>query len=182
MNMNKTIIGFAGEIGCGKDTAVNYFKDKYGAVPIKFSALLRDVLNRLYLDVSRENLQKLSTILRDNFGQDLFSKVVAKDVENSKEKIIVIDGVRRQTDLENLKILPGFKLVYIKTDGKIRFDRIVKRGENAGDQTKTFEQFKLENQAEAENQIRELKTHANVVIDNNRALEDLYEQLDKLIK
>lgn len=179
--MNKIVIGFAGEIGCGKDTAVNYFKDRHSAATLKFSAVLRDILSRLYLDVSRENLQKLSTILRENFGQDIFSKVVARDVDNSKAKIIVIDGVRRQTDLENLKSLPGFKLIYIEADAAKRYERILKRAENAGDQTKTFNEFQKEGQAESENQIRELREMADVIINNNGSMDDLVKQLEALV-
>jgi dephospho-CoA kinase len=179
--MNKAIIGFAGEIASGKDTAVSYLKEKHGALTFKFSACLRDILDRMYLGQTRENMQTLSTILRKNYSQDLFSKVIAKDVQASDKELIVIGGVRRQTDIEHLKNIPGFKLAYIDADEKIRYERLIKRSENPDDQTKTFEQFQKEAQAETENQIRDLKDIADVVIDNNGSLEDLYKQLDKLL-
>lgn len=178
---NKIILGFAGEIASGKDTAVNYIKEKYSATTVKFSQSLRDILSRLYLDVTRENLQTLSTSLRENFSQDLFSKVVAKDVENAKDKIIVIDGVRRQSDIVHLKKIPGFQLIYVDADEKLRYERLKQREENKGDATKTFEQFQKEDQAETENQIRSLKDIADKIIDNNGTLENLQKQVDDLI-
>jgi len=65
--MKKIILGFAGEIASGKGTAAKYLAEKYGSGYFRFSTILRDVLKRLYLDESRENAQKISTVyLLDN--------------------------------------------------------------------------------------------------------------------
>lgn len=178
----KKILGLAGEIASGKGTTAQYIIDKYNGSSHRFSTMLRDVARRMYLEENRENLQKLSTIFRQNFHDDLLSMVIAKDVENDKYEIIAIDGVRRLADISYLKKIDGFKLVYIEADIKKRFDRITKRGENTDDTKKTFGEFEKDHKREAELQIKELKNHADYVIDNNGNFDDLYRKIDKIIE
>lgn len=179
--MSKIILGLAGEIVSGKGTTAKYICEKHGGNSHRFSTMLRDVANRMYLPESRENLQKISTIFRENFFDDILSSVIARDVENDKHKIIAIDGVRRLADIEYLKKLAGFKLVYIEADMEKRYERIIKRGENSDDLKKTFAEFQKDHEREAELQIKDLKNHADFVIDNNKSLEDLYKQINNLI-
>ncbi len=180
--MQKKIIGLTGEIASGKGTVAEYIKKNYNGSIHRFSTILRDVLDRLYLDQSRENMQKLSTTLRKNYGQDLFSKVISQDVKNDSAKVIAIDGIRRESDIEYLKKIDGFRLVYLEADLEIRYKRLIKRDENSDDQNKAFEQFKKDHRGESELQIKELKNIAGEVIDNNGIMESLYQQVDKILK
>ena len=77
--MQKIIIGLVGQIACGKEAVKKYLAKKYNTKDCKFSTPLRDVINRLTIPESRENLQKLSTTLRESFGQDLLAKIIASD-------------------------------------------------------------------------------------------------------
>jgi len=181
-NSKKIIFGFVGLIASGKGTANEYLKTKYQASTYRFSTMLRDVLNRLYLEVSRENLQKISQVVRENFGEETLSKVIAEDVTRDNALIISIDGIRRPGDVKFLSQIPGFILVNISADMKKRFERITKRGENTDDTKKTFEQFKIDHEQEAEMKILEIAQQATEQIDNNGSYEDLYAQLDALVK
>ncbi len=179
--MEKRIFGFIGMIASGKDTTADYLVKNYQAQQIKFSSSLTDVLKRLYIPTARENYQVLSKSLRENFGQDLFSKIVASDVNSATANIVVVDGVRRPMDIENLKNIPGFKLVAIDVDAQTRFERIKNRKEKQDDATKTWEEFQAEDKAESEIAIPDLMQQADIKIDNNGSVEDLYKQLDELI-
>jgi dephospho-CoA kinase len=179
--MSKIILGIAGEIASGKGTTAKYICEKYDGSSHRFSTALRDVAARMYLQESRENLQKISTIFRENFFDDILSSVIAKDVENDNHEIIAIDGVRRMADIAYLKKIPGFKLVYIEADMEKRYERIVGRGENSDDNSKTLEDFKKDHEREAERQIKDLKKQAEYVIDNNGDFENLYKQIDEII-
>jgi len=178
----KIIIGLAGELAAGKGTAAEYLEKKYKANSHRFSTMLRDILDRLYLEQNRENMQKLSTILRKNFGEDTLAKVISQDVARDDGAIVVIDGVRRLADIKYLKEMPEFKLVYIEASMENRFERIKKRGENTDDTTKTFAEFKRDHEGEAESRIRGLKNDADYVLDNNGSIDELYEQIDKIIE
>lgn len=182
MPTNKIIIGFTGQIASGKGTACNYLVEKYEASTHRFSTALRDLCDRLYLAKSRDNLQTMSTAVRNYFGDDMLSKVMAEDAAHDANNIICIDGVRRPGDVKNLRQIPGFILVHIFADMEKRFDRIIKRGENIDDTKKTFEEFKTDHEKEAEIQIVDIAKEADEVIDNNGTLKDLYTQLDKLVE
>ena len=179
--MSKLILGIASEIGAGKTTVSEYIKNKHNGKAFKFSEPLRDILRRLYLEETRANMQNLSTALRETFGQQLLSPVLLSDVKKSDSRIILIDGIRRLEDTEFFKNLPEFLLIYIEAPEKLRFERVVGRGENAGDSTKTFEQFQKDSKAETELMIHKLKDVASEVIDNSGTPEELYARIDTII-
>jgi len=180
--MAKIILGITGEIACGKGTIASHLAKEYQAGTHRFSTMLRDVLDRMYIEQTRENIATLSTILRKNYGEDVMAKTMMREAEDDKNEIVIIDGVRRLADIKYLQELPHFKLVYIEADMQKRYERIIKRGENTDDIGKTFEEFQKEHELETELQIRDLKNYANYVVDNNGTYTDLYEQIDKIIK
>jgi dephospho-CoA kinase len=179
--MQKIVIGLAGEIASGKGTIAKYIAEKYEGNTHRFSTMLRDVAARMYLEESRENLQKISTTFRQNFSEDILSKVIFHDADNDESPVVCVDGVRRFSDIVYLKQMPHFKLIYVETDMEKRFERIKGRGENIDDAGKTLEQFKRDQEQEAESQIQVLKSGADFVIDNNGTLESLYIQIDSII-
>lgn len=182
MTGDKIIFGFVGLIASGKGTAAGYLQTKYSAAPYRFSTILRDLCDRLYLEQSRDNMQTMSTAIRSYFGEETLSKVIAEDVKNEVGKIVCIDGIRRPGDVKYLRQIPGFVLINIFADMEKRFDRIKKRGENTDDTKKTFDQFKLDHKKEAELQIADIADEANEKIDNNGTIGELYSQLDNLAK
>jgi len=179
--MKKIILGFTGEMACGKGTATHYLTEKYKANSYRFSTMLRDVLKRLYLDESRENLQKISTVLRQNFSEEIMAKVITEDVKNDQGEVVIIDGIRRMADIKYLSEIPEFKFVYIDVDLEKRFERMKLRKENPGDDVKTLDDFKKENEQESELQIKGLKDKADFVVDNRGSLDEFYSQIEKII-
>ena len=178
----KIIIGLVGSLASGKETVKKYLIEKYNAKDCRFSSILRDVLSRLNIPISRENLQKVSTVLRANFGENLLAKAIANDASKLEADIVLIDGVRRFTDIEHLQALPNFILVKIDADPKIRYERMKIRNENEGDSLKTFEEFLEDHEAEADKQIPEVMKAAKYSIDNSGTFEELYQQIDKIIE
>jgi dephospho-CoA kinase len=179
--MSKLIIGLVGPIASGKGTIKKYIVEKYGAKDCRFSTILRDVLTRLSLEINRENLINMSTVLRQNFGQDLLAKVIVEDAKNLDANIVVVDGVRREEDIRYLKGLDGFVLLGIDADSKVRFERLVLRNENIGDDKKTFEDFLADHNKETEITIPAIMKTAYVILDNNGTLTELCLQIDNFI-
>jgi dephospho-CoA kinase len=180
--MSKIILGLAGEIASGKGTAAKYILDNYRGKSYRFSTILRDLLDRLYLEQSRENMQTLSTIVRKSFGDDILARVMYEDIRKEKSDVIVIDGVRRMADIKYLRELAGFKLTFIEGEMKRRYGRIVRRGENPDDEKKTFEEFEKEHRQESEEQIRDLRENADFIINNDGSREELYAQMDRIME
>ena len=180
--MKRVIIGLAGEIASGKGTVVKYLIEKHGASSHRFSDIMRDVLSRLYIEHTRETMQQTSSMLRGAFGENIFAKVMAEDIKEDRSEIVVVDGVRRTEDIEFLRKDPDFKLVFVETSLENRYERIIKRGENSDDKSKTFEEFKFDAQREAELTIAGLKEYADKILDNNGTAEDLEKQIEELLQ
>ena len=181
--MQKIIIGFIGKLSVGKGTACAYLAEKYGSKTIMFSQSLRDILARIYLPHTRENMQKLSQVLREHFSQDILANIAAEDAKKVEAEIVAIDGVRRPKDFEYLRRMADFFLVSIEADQKIRYQRMLGRGQNPGESADelTFEQFQKNESAEAESLIEAVAKEAKFKINNNGTKEDLYKQIEKIL-
>lgn len=179
--MQKLILGFSGEMASGKGTAAKYLEEKYGAKPYRFSAMLFDIANRLHLPLDRDSLQRISMSLRHEFGEDLLAKVMFEDAKHETNPLVVIDGVRRLEDVRYLRELPEFRLCFIAAPMKLRYERMVKRGEKADDTTKTFAEFEDDHERESEREIVKLEPLAAEIIDNAGTLPELYAQIDAIV-
>lgn len=177
----KVIIGLVGHIASGKGTAVTYLEQKYGAANYRFSTVLRDLLDRLYLDQTRENIVVMSETIRQSFGNDILTTTLLQDALNDPNPIIILDGIRRVQELPALFARPEFVLVEIAADPQLRYERLTKRSENADDQTKTYAQFLADEQRSTEVTIGEVAAQAHVRLDNNGDSTHLHKQLDALI-
>lgn len=178
----KIILGLTGQIACGKGVIKNFLIEKYQASDYRFSTVLRDVLIRLDIEQSRKNIQKVSTFLRQTFGEDTLAKAMAKDARNDSSSFIVIDGIRRLADIAYLKDIPGFFLISVEANEQVRYKRVLERNENPGDDKKTFEEFLEDDAAETEQQIPETMKSADFVINNNGTWDELWEQIHQLVK
>lgn len=179
--MQKIIIAITGEMASGKDTLAKYLVEKYHAKAFHFSDSMRDVLDRLHLEETRDNLAKLSHALRQTFGEDIFAAVIETEVMREKEGIVIIDGVRRSSDIEFARKQENFILIYVEADIEKRYDRIKNREQNADDTEKTFQEFLHDHTLETEVTIPLLRTEADHIINNDGTLEDFYKQADAIV-
>ncbi len=177
----KIVIGFVGKICSGKGEAASYLRKKYKGDSAVFSQSMRDILDRLYVSQTRENLQKISLLLRQNFGGDIFSKTMVGDIERSKTKYTIIDGFRRVEDVLAFQKLPSFTLIHITAPEKLRFERLKKRKQNPGDAKVTWRQFKTQDNAETEKTIAAAAKKARYEIENAGSLKDFYKKLDAIV-
>lgn len=165
----------------GKGTVAACLQERYGASVYRFSTIIRAVLDILHLPHSRRNLSLLSTVLRQNFGEDLFARVIAENVKNDPRGIVAVDGIRRMADIKYLMELDNFVLTKIEVDAKKRYERLIQRTENPGDMKKTYEEFLADHKLETELQIPEVMEAAAEEIDNNGNVEELYKRIDSLV-
>ena len=108
------------------------------------------------------------------------SRALVADAEKDLDAdVIIFDGIRKVAELEFLKTLSHFRFIYIDAVMKTRYDRLIKRGEKVDDIGKTMEQFMKDHEHAADNVIPKLREYADVVLDNNGTLEDLYSQINK---
>ncbi len=181
MSMKKIIFAITGEIAAGKGEMARYIEKKYNGLALTFSKPLRDILDRIYLDQTRKNIQDISIALRQFFGENVLSQTLAQDIRKSRKKIMAIDGMRRMADAEDIKKLGKIRVVYIESDPEIRFKRLSKRAENVGDRSKNFKQFMKDHDKETEKTILNLRKKADFVIKNDRTKKEFYKKIDEII-
>lgn len=178
MKNNHMVFGIAGEPGAGKDTVKEYLVHTYGSESFGFSLILKDILLRLSMELCRENYARLAEALRASFGEHILAKVLTGDIARLSNPLIVIDGIRKFGELEELRKLPNFHFIFMETDLRVRYERIKNRGTKADDSSKTFEEFVRDHEHAADRDVRNLKEYADIVIENNGTREDLFAQVD----
>lgn len=179
--MPKLILGLTSMPGAGKGTAAKYLKERYGATLFGFSGILADILKRLNIEKTRPNFQTLSLVLRQGFGEDVLAYAIENDAVNATSDLVAIEGIRRIEDLVALEPLPHFKLIALDVSPELRFERMKKRGEKAGEAEMTWEQFQAQDSAETEITIPATMARAWRTIDNSDGVEKLQTELDALM-
>lgn len=180
--MPKIIIGLVGEFASGKSSVSEYLQKKYNAKIFKFSDPLTDILRRVNKKIVRSNQSAVANSLREIFGEDILSQVLMLDAQKTKNKIIVVDGFRKTGELNYFKKFSNFFLINITADLETRYKRIVKRGEKEDEKTKSLKSFIKDHALKADTDITKVGKKADYAIDNSGTKEQLYKQIDKIIK
>jgi dephospho-CoA kinase len=181
MDKNKRIIiGLVGEPGSGKDTVSKYLTEKYGALEIRFQDPLLDALRNFVDDISREDLQWLSHLIRERFGQDIFADALRKRMPDDSG-IIILNGVRFWENDTFVKSFERNAMVYVTADQKLRWERSIGRMEKSDDNN-SFEKFQELEKFETEALIPEIGARADFTIRNEKDLEYLLAETDKVMR
>ncbi|MBI2595158.1 hypothetical protein HYW46_00285 [Candidatus Daviesbacteria bacterium] len=181
MGPKKVIIGLIGEIGSGKGTFVDLLMQTAPNLKIskiRFSDVLSDTLKIWGIPLTRSNLQNLAVIMKNNFGPVLSHAVYMRVLSNPAD-IVILDGVRWQSDVDLVRGFPKNYLVYVTAPVAIRYDRIRSRKEKEGELNIPYEQFMKEEQTENEILIPKIGTGADFKIINGTTLEQFKQQVQR---
>ncbi len=177
----KVIIGIAGEMGSGKGTVTGYLVEKYGAQHLRYSHILEDILARLSLEYTRQNLAILGEGLRATFGGNILSQALRADITASEAPVVVFEGIRKKEELDAMRDLDGFVFLYVDAPIETRYRRLVMRNEKVDDNTKTFDDFQKDHLRPADRDVPRLEEEADYIIDNSVGYEEMYRQVDQLM-
>ncbi len=143
------IIGIGGTNGSGKDTLSQILRDDYGWLFVSASEdLLVPELKKRKESVERQNMRDLSTEWRRDFGLGAIIDKAVEKFDSKKYRGLVISSLRNYGEAERVHELGG-KVVWVDAEPKVRYVRIIGRGQGDKDK-KTFEQFLAEEKAERE--------------------------------
>lgn len=180
--MPQLIIGLVGHVGSGKGTVAKILKEKYGADLFRFSQSLQDILQRLFLDKTRDNLIKLSEALRHTFGEDVLARTIEYEVQASRAALVVVDGIRRTGDIAGFEALPQFHLIEVAAPEALRYQRIKQREEKIGETHISWEEFLRNEQRSTEVTIASIAAKASRTLHNTGTSEELEMKIDQLMK
>jgi len=146
------IIGIAGTNGSGKDTVGHTLADKHSYLFISVTDLLRAELNRRSLPVDREHMRTLSAEWRRQYGYAVLVDRAVEEYKRLQDKYVgvAIASLRNPFEADRVHELGGV-VVWVDADPQERYKRIQSNAEaraRAGEDSKTFEEFLAEEQAE----------------------------------
>ena len=136
--MTKLIVCLTGMPGAGKSTIADGLKSK-GYEIINMGNAVRNEAKERNLEPTGPNLGKLMLDLRKNNGPGAVAELVKPQIENSKSKVIIIDGIRSTPEIEVLRNFGTVKLLAIHASTDTRFEFLQQRGRS--DDPKTQENF-----------------------------------------
>lgn len=173
------VIGLTGENCAGKTTAVDYLSKK-GFYPISLSDIIREELQAGGESITRDALIKKGNLLREKFGSAILA-VRAKE-KMDKSKNYVVDSIRNPAEVEELKRLENFYLIYVTADAAARFERLKRRGREEDPKTleafREIERLEMENAERTKQNLKQTFAMADRKIENNGDVSRFYEQLD----
>jgi len=175
------IIGLTGTMGAGKGEVASYLKEK-GFEHHTYSEIIIEETEKRGLDATRENLQKVGNLLREEHGDEgILSRKILEKIKTDKA---VADGVRNSAEIRELRKAKDFYLIGVDAPQKLRFNRLKKRG-RAGDPD-SFEEFKRlddkENLGRKGQEISKCLKMADFMIINDGSLTELRKKVDNLLK
>ena len=180
-NPKSVVVVFVGEKLAGKEVASRYLVKRRSFAGYRFSKILVSILNQLKLPISRVNETNLAGALRERFGSGVLAETIKSLIQASGRRRVVIDGLRHPAELESLRRLPGFLLVYLTAPLEVRFKRALRRHERVGEGNFTLQDFKREERLPTEVFIHNLGRKAKVKLVNDTGLKELYRQIEEKI-
>ena len=182
----KIIVGIMGSPGSGKETVSKLITEKFsGKVHhVMFSSPLTSFLLDMGYkkeDIDRPTLQLLGQKLNKHFGDGTVTRGALLLIKNSTAPIDIVDGVRWESDFKGLKSLASHSIkvmiIYVIAYPEIRWGRVRKRKQRAGEAKLSWEEFLRQDNAPNERFIEKLGAQADFHIDNNNSREKLRKQV-----
>ncbi|MEC4849077.1 MAG: AAA family ATPase [Nitrosarchaeum sp.] len=133
--MVKLIVCLTGMPGAGKSTIADGLKSK-GYDVINMGNVVRAEAKNRNLEPTGPNLGKLMIELREKNGQGAIAELVVPQIENTESKVVIIDGIRSNAEIEVLRKHGTVKLLAIHASTNTRFGFLKNRGRSDDPQTK----------------------------------------------
>lgn len=180
------IFGIVGWPCAGKDLAAEHLVASHQAARWGHSDRIREYALARGIEI-RETAQ-LSALFEERAAQEGYgwiAQIVAERVralrKKDKKRLVVITGVRFLKEVEVYQALPGFRLVKLEADFKVRLAR-ARRRQRMGERGLTSQRFREIERLPGNANIPDLMGLDGSVIVNNGSIKlDLYRALDRLV-
>ena len=165
--------------GAGKSTIANGLKSKNYEI-INMGDAVREEAKKRNLEPSGENLGKLMLELREKNGPGAIAELISDKIKHAKSSAIIIDGVRSNEEINELRKMGTVKLLSVHASTDTRYGFLSERGRS--DDPKNRENFD-------ERDTREIGVGISTPIaladesisNNNMTIDELVETAEKII-
>ena len=177
------IVIVTGMPGSGKSRIVKEF-EKRGFPSVSLGDIVREETVKRGLELTKENVAKVSIRLRQELGQNAVAKLAVEKVREllKAAKLVVIDGVRSLDEVGTFRgAFPEERIIIIAvhTPPRQRFERLKTRGRH--DDPKTWEDFEERDWKELRFGIGGVIAMADYMVVNDGSREEYEQTVSKLV-
>ncbi len=165
--------------GSGKTTVARY-AEEYGYRVLTMGDVVREVAEERGLRPTRETLSALAEELRRGEGEDAIARRCIERIR-TMDADVVIDGIRSLKEVEAFREAFGDAiLIAVHASPRTRFERLRHRGRI--DDPEDWEEFHRRDLRELELGLGSAIAMADIVIINEGSLEELRENLERILR
>ena len=178
------VLGLTGKNASGKGTVAEILKKK-DFIYHSLSDSLRDELNSLKKEETRENLIEIGNKLREKGGPGVLADKLLPKLNSDSNHIV--DSIRNPFEVISLRkgtLFGSFILISVDANAILRYDRLRSRG-RTGD-TDSWEKFVEQERKEENNddpnkqQLSKTMEMADYIIDNSGTIGELEAQINRI--
>ncbi len=178
-------IGITGTLGAGKGTVVEYLEKSLGYKHFSVRNFLLQTIRKEGLPQNRDSMFLLGNRLREEFGPSYVVDCLYELAAESQENCI-IESIRTPGEAISLRSKGNFYLLAVDADPMTRYLRITER-KSETDQVSyaTFienEEREMTSADPNKQNLKECIRMADFVLTNNGSREELYAQLEEILK
>lgn len=180
--MQRKIIAILGLPGSGKTEVINYLMKKFNWPKVYFGDVTFDEVKARGLEINEKNERTVREDLRAKYGRLHYASKVVEKIKNIKESTnVLVESLYDWQEYLFFKEKFGndFITIAVYTSPKVRYERLEKREIRP----LSREEAQSRDYAQIENIFQAGPiAMANYTADNNGSFEELYSQIDDIIK
>ena len=176
------IIGLSGTNSAGKETVANYLQG-IGYTVASLPDLLKEEMTKRGITEKQTGIGEAIKKLELELGAGFLAREAIARFGDKKNLVIL--GITKSSEVNYLRTLEGFKLVFIDAPIEMRYMRAVKKRRD--DEAKiSYDEFMMKDMEEMSgaktNGLEFCKKGADYLLINDETLEDLITKVDALIE
>lgn len=179
-------IGLTGSMASGKGELARYLKGLNFSFTSLSDMVREATIQKSQKNISRQDMQNIGNKLRQQGGPGILAKRVREKIKSSKKKTWIIDGIRNPEEVIELKKLPHFYLIGVKSDLEVLLKRLNSRNRKT-DQAQPSELKQVirrewgNGEPAGGQQVGQCMEMADFTIENNGTLMELKKKCQKIL-